>query len=78
MSVLLSKFPRTEMFLNQRQTTQALWRPIRMKSYTLDCNGSGCSSDVDAMQNFCVDTFSPSSQCPRWMIALRQHARYSI
>ena len=36
------------------------------------------STDLHTMQNFCVETFSPSSQCPRWMIALRQHARYSI
>ena len=43
-----------------------------MKSYTLDCNGASSSSDLDAMQNFCVETFSPSSQCPRWMVALRQ------
>ena len=77
-SLSFSKFPRAEMFLNQRQATQALRRPIRMKIHTLDCNGSGCSSDLDAMQNFCGDTFSPSSQCPRWMVTLRQHARYSI
>ena len=72
------KTPKNQNVPNQRQTTHALRRPIRLKSYTLDCNGSGSSSDVDAMQNSCVDTFSPSSQCPRWMVTLRQHARYSI
>ncbi|CAK0782849.1 hypothetical protein CVIRNUC_006044 [Coccomyxa viridis] len=29
---------------------------------------------VCKLWNSCVDTFSPSSQCPRWMVTLRQHA----
>ena len=63
---------------SQRHDFHALRSTIRMRCSTLDCKGLGDSPDIDAMQNFCVESFSLSSQSPQWMVALKQHARYSI